>query len=207
MKDPLEKMKRCPVIVVLLAVLPMTALGQAVPSDPSPCASAEARAFDFWIGDWEIEARDRPPGAEHWTKNETWFRTRVRSDLSGCVVIEESIDKVGADTLVVGLSMTSYNVHLGRYQQMWIDRQGNTLEYVGGREGERMVLYLEPTASSGEPLVPFQKTTQLRMVFDEITEDRLVWRYQYSTDEGNTWTSTNEAVYRRGAPLHRLDRP
>ena len=41
-------------------------------------------------------------------------------------------------------------------------------------------------------------TTQIRMVFDEIEADRLVWRYQYSTDGGRTWTSTNEAVYTRG---------
>ena len=35
------------------------------------------------------------------------------------------------------------------------------------------------------------------MVFGEIKEDSLVWRYEYSTDGGHTWTSTNEAVYKR----------
>ena len=39
--------------------------------------------------------------------------------------------------------------------------------------------------------------TQIRMVFDEVEEERLVWRYEYSTDGGRTWITTTEAVYTR----------
>lgn len=111
--------------------------------------------------------------------------------------MEESIDDVAGDTVVVGMSLTSYNRHLRNYQQLWVDDKGFSWEYLGGREGKDMVLYLEPTASNGAPIVPFQPTTQIRMVFSEITETRFMWRYEYSTDEGYTWTPTNEAEYRR----------
>ena len=62
-----------------------------------PCSQTETRPFDFWIGEWDVEAKNRPPGSEQWTENKTWTRTRVRSDLSGCALIEESIDKIGSE--------------------------------------------------------------------------------------------------------------
>ena len=190
-------MKRYHIFAVLWVALPLTALGQTEPSHSAPCSQAEARQFDFWIGEWEIQAKERPPGSDQWTENKSWIRTRVRRALSGCVLIEESIDKVAYDTLVVGMSLTSYNIHLGKYQQLWVDQQGSTWEYVGGWEDESMVLYLEPTTSSGESIVPFEATTRIRMVFSEIARNGLVWGYEYSTDGGHEWTRTNEAVYSR----------
>ncbi len=184
-------------LAALVAVPSMSVFGQEVVSEGPPCTQVEARQFDFWIGHWDITAKSRPPGSEQWIPNDTWIQTHVRTDLSGCVLIEESIDTIGGDTLVVGLSMTSYNRHLGKFQQLWADQKGYTWEYVGEWEDERMVLYLEPTTADGESLVPFEKTTQLRMVFGEITARSLVWRYEYSTDGGRTWTSTHEALYQR----------
>ena len=160
----------------------------------SPCSE---HAFEFWIGGWRIEARNRPPGAEQWTKNAAWIKTNVRSALTGCIVIEESMDVSDADTVIVGMSITSFNTYLNKYQQLWVDQNGFTWEYLGGWEGENMVLYLEAASSDGTRAVPFQETTLIRMVFGEIQRDRLVWRYQYSTDEGRTWVSTNEAIYTR----------
>ena len=179
-----------------MLILTSAAYGQAESAE-NACAAPEAQAFGFWAGEWDIQARQRPPGTDQWTENDAWIRTRVRSMFAGCVVVEESIDVAGSDTVVVGMSMTSYNFSLGKYQQLWVDQNGFTWEYIGNWEGEKMVLYLEPAAASGEAQVPFQRTTRIRMVFDEIEENEFVWRYQYSTDEGYTWTSTNEAIYTR----------
>lgn len=184
-------------LAVLLLGVCSQARGQGADSEVPPCTQAEARQFDFWIGDWDIEAKRRPPGGGQWVPNEVWVGTRVRPDLGNCVLIEESLDINGADTLVVGMSLTSYNVHLGKYQQLWADRKGNALEHVGALEDGRMVLYLEPTASDGEALTALKPTTLIRMVFEDIEADRLVWRYEYSVDEGHTWTGTSEAIYTR----------
>jgi len=179
----------------VLFCIPTILLAQTTSEEHSNCK--EANAFDFWLGDWTIQARERPPGSQDWQKNTTWIQTHVRSVLAGCAIIEESIDQKGSDTLIVGMSMTSFNSTLGKYQQLWVDQNGFTWEYVGNWEGEQMVLYLEPATANGEATVPFQKTTLIRMVFREISDDRLVWSYEYSVDEGESWTSTNEAVYTR----------
>ena len=173
------------------------ALGQASTPTELPCSHAETRGFDFWIGEWDIDARNRPPGVDEWSRHETWIRTVVRSGLSGCVILEESIDVIDGDTLVVGMSTTAYNAHLGEYQQLWIDGQGNIWEYLGNWEDDQMALYLESTSSDGTRQTPFLESTRIRMVFADIEDDGLTWRYEYSSDGGHTWTSTSEANYRR----------
>ena len=179
----------------ILFWFPSILLAQTASRENTNCQKASA--FDFWLGDWNIQARERQPGSQDWQENSTWIQTQVRSVLAGCVIIEESIDKLGSDTLVVGMSMTSFNSTLGKYQQLWADHNGFTWEYIGDWEGEQMVLYLEPSTANGESTVPFQKTTLIRMVFKDITAEGLVWSYEYSVNEGKSWTSTNEAVYTR----------
>ena len=161
------------------------------------CIGKEYKYFDFWIGDWTINSRSRPPGSDTWSSNKTWIMTRVYSDLAGCAIVEESIDKVGSDTVIVGKSLTSFNKYLGKFQQMWVDTSGNSWEFIGGMEGDNMILYLEPISASGESLVSYNKETQLRMIFKEITKNRFIWEYEYSTDGSKTWISTMEAIYTR----------
>lgn len=181
--------------VTLLVILGV-ALLRTTPA-AAACEAPEARQLDFWVGEWVVDARMRAPGVEAWTPNETWVATRVRADLGGCVIVEESVDRGESGTVVVGLSMSSFNSHLGQWQQVWMDNKGETFEYVGGLEGADFVLYLEHTTSTGDRVVALQPTTLMRMVFKNISKDRLVWSYEYSTDEGRTWTATNEAVYTR----------
>ena len=181
---------------VTLCVLLGAALPWATPAAAS-CEDPEARQLDFWVGEWNVDARMRAPGVEEWSPNQTWVATRVRADLGGCVIVEESLDRGETGTEVVGLSMSSYNSHLGQWQQVWMDNKGQTFEYVGGLEGDDFVLYLEHTTSAGDRLVTLQLATLIRMVFRDIEKKRLVWSYEYSTDEGRTWKATNEAVYTR----------
>ena len=181
--------KACLIVVILV-----TGYGLTYGQDAG-CSGEEHRKFDFWIGKWGVKARDRAPGTNEWKANDTWAMTRVYSDLAGCAIIEESIDKAGTENVIIGKSITSYNVHLKQYQQFWVDNTGTTSEYIGNMEGPDMILYLEPKTATGEKTVPFQETTRLRMVFTDIESNSLTWLFQYSTDGGNQWTSTIEARY------------
>ena len=163
----------------------------------SACGQPAARQFDFWIGEWNVRARNRPPGSDEWSDHETWIGANVRAVLGGCAIVEESLDREGDETVAAGMSLSSYNPNLGKWQQMWVDSAGRTFEYVGQLADGKMTLHLEPTTASGERLVPFQPTTMVRMVFQGITHDGLVWTYEYSTDGGESWTATTKAVYSR----------
>jgi hypothetical protein len=181
-------------LIALAAVIPQT---PGAASESEPCAQPEARQLDFWIGQWDVRARMRPPGSKEWFDNETWVGTNVRAVLGGCAILEESIDREGDATVAAGMSLSSYNPVLGRWQQMWVDRAGKTFEYVGEFGEDRMVLHLEHTTASDERMVPFLPKTMMRMVFKNITAAGLVWSYEYSTDQGETWIATTEAVYSR----------
>ena len=67
----------------------------AKPTLPSgPCASAEHRQFDFWIGDWEVRLPDGKPAGTN----------RISRILNGCV-IQENWSGTG------GSNGTSYNIY------------------------------------------------------------------------------------------------
>lgn len=57
--------------------------------------------INIFIGKWSNKARKRPPGEKSWNDGKSRIVTRVYSDLSGCIVVEESIDGVENDTVLM----------------------------------------------------------------------------------------------------------
>lgn len=137
------------------------------PEPPSPCASPEARQFDFWIGDWDL----------------TWDggsgTNVVRSELGSCV-IEENFDGRDAEGKgLVGKSMSVYSPAKGKWLQTWVDNSGGYLDFEGGWTDSTMVL--------GRQAKRDGKTFLQRMVFYDITHDAFDWNWERSDDEGATW--------------------
>jgi len=155
-----------------------------VPSAP-PAPPAEASQFDFWIGDWDVSWGDGLRGTN-----------RVRKVL-GDRVIQEDFDGE-RDAQLRGLSVSVYGVAVGRWRQTWVDDSGMYLDFSGGWEatssdptepGPRMVL-IHRREVEGKPVL-------LRMVWNEIGPDSLVWRWQRSDDDGVTWATNWRLDYRR----------
>jgi hypothetical protein len=111
-----------------LAVLPFLSavfppLSPAAP--PPACATEEARQFDFWLGDWEIQQQIRQADG-------TWLRlparTSVSSVLGGCALLEHwegdvkfYWEKMGAVEHMKGLSVRSYDPEAGEWCIHWMD--------------------------------------------------------------------------------------
>ncbi len=141
------------------------------------CTAAEARQFDFWLGEWEV----------------TWDggrgTNRVDRVLDDCVV-RERFDGSGPEgNGLVGTSLSTWSPQLRKWRQTWVDNQGGYLDFEGGMESGKMVLSRE---ARREGVVFLQ-----RMVWHNIRQDSLDWNWERSDDDGKTWKPLWKIRYTR----------
>lgn len=179
-------------LIFASAVVAALALAVPPPSDaqddrPKPCSSPEARQLDFWIGEWTLTSRARiGPGEDDFASGAA--SNNIRAVLDGCVILE-NFDGMTAAEGFRGMSVSSWNPALGKWQQTWVDNAGGYLDFVGGMEGDKMILSREAEREG----VKFLQ----RMVFENITADSLDWLWERSDDQGETWTLLWHLHYER----------
>ena len=170
-------------ILGLLAVI----LAAPPAPPPKPCASAEHRQFDFWIGDWDLAVRvRRAPDKDTW--DEAHARQKIESILDGCA-ISESFTAEGPGSPWAGKSYSMWQPAQKKWRQAWVDDQGSYIALSGGVEDGVMTLYGEPVTRDG-------KTIRMRMVFLDVKKDSLRWEWQRQIDE-KTWKPMIVIDYKR----------
>lgn len=150
---------------------------QATPPGASPCSSAAHHQFDFWIGEWTVTTPDGKPAGH----------SRIEGVLGGCALLEHWSGTGGSD----GKSLSLYVDADRQWNQTWIDNGGNRIVLTGGLEGARMVLKNAWTAN-GKAM-----RSELSWTPGSDGSVRQVWRQ--STDDGVTWTTIFDGLYRRVA--------
>jgi hypothetical protein len=136
---------------------------------------AEARQFDFWLGEWDLTWGEGERGTNH-----------ISLILDG-MVIQEEFD--GPSISLKGLSVSTFNTRLGQWQQTWVDNSGGYLDFSGGFADGKMILSREADVE-GKPIMQ-------RMVFYNIAEDELDWNWERSGDGGETWQLVWHIHYQR----------
>jgi hypothetical protein len=143
------------------------------------CDSAEAKQFDFWLGEWELSyVEDGKPAKS---------RNRVSRLLDGCAIHEEFSGAPG--TKLEGRSYSSFDRGSKQWKQAWVDNSGAYLDFTGGLVDGRMIL-VRTVERDGRRL-------RQRMVWQDITGEHLKWLWQRSDDDGATWSTQWEIDYRR----------
>ena len=102
-------------------------------ADSCSCCSDDHRAFDFWIGKWEVRQADGTMAGINQI-------TRVQDS---CALQEQWSSARPGHT---GTSLNFYNGSTGYWEQLWIDNSGGILKLKGGRKGNQMILASEPAA-------------------------------------------------------------
>jgi len=133
-----------------------------------PCSSPEAKQFDFWVGDWDLTWTDKNGNTQTGTNS-------ITKTLNNCV-IEENF--TGGP--FIGRSLSVYNPNKKVWQQTWVDNSGGYLEFSGGFDDKKMIL-------SRELITKDNKKVKQRMIFYNITENKLDWNWEKSTDDGKIW--------------------
>lgn len=107
---------------------PPGALGIGMSSETRsrPCATAEQRQFDFWLGEWEV--RD-PDGT-------LVGRNTITRLFDGCALREEWRGESGHR----GTSLNAWSPRDGAWHQTWVDSSGMLLLLDGGLRDGAMVL-------------------------------------------------------------------
>ena len=80
--------------------------------------SPELRQFDFWLGEWDLTWGESGRGIN-----------RITAVLDNRV-IQEEFDGTPS-TPLRGLSVSTYNAQMGKWQQTWVDNTGSYLDFVG----------------------------------------------------------------------------
>ena len=142
----------------------------------SPCDFPEAHQFDFWLGDWSLTWADTVTGTNH-----------IERILNECV-IRENFSTFGFE----GTSVSAYDLNSKRWKQTWVDNSGAYLDFVGGLEGEEMIM--------SRTFLKDETPISQRMVWYNIQPDSLDWNWEVSMDQGENWKTLWHIHYRRQKP-------
>lgn len=142
------------------------------------CTSPEHRAFDFWVGSWEVYDRT---GTRRGTNE-------IRSILGGCVLHESYSTPAG----YAGESFSLYDASRGVWHQSWVDNGGLLLDIEGGLRSGDMVLEGITVDTDGRELM--NRITWSRL---DDAGDRVGQLWEVSRDGGATWTVAFDGDYRR----------
>src|SRR5262245_16207650 len=143
------------------------------PPSAKPCgANPEYRQFDFWIGEWDVQAGGQQAGTNS-----------VQLILGKCVVFENWTGARGMN----GKSFNVYNVAKGKWQQTWVDDRGVVLELTGEFKDNAMRL-------AGEVVRNGQKTLH-KLTFFPLEGGRVRQLWESSQDDGKTWSTVFDGLY------------
>lgn len=146
-----------------------------------PCmGNAQARQFDFWIGEWDAFVTGTNNLAGH---------SRIELASGGCMILE-NWTSVGSP--FSGKSMNFVDPASGKWKQIWIGSGGvNVSEFLNGeyRDGA-MRFECEMTNAQGvKSLVHFY--------FFNQSPDQMRQFHETSSDGGKTWVTTYDFTYKR----------
>jgi len=165
-------------ILSILVVAPLNlSFAQESKQTPPPCSQPEFSQFDFWIGEWNLTWADSAHGTNIITK-----------DYNDCVIIENFDGNPGSNFR--GMSVSTYNVNLKQWKQVWVDDQGGYLDFTGTFEDGKM--YMSRSFENKEG-----NTIHQRMIWYNIGENSFDWNWERSTDNGATWETLWVIHYER----------
>ena len=130
-------------IVILQAILSLPAAvsqQSATPAPPNPCALAEQKQLEFWVGDWDLTwPGPKPDETLHGTN-------RIQRIMDGCVVQETFSNEA---THYRGTSLSMFDSTVGKWKQTWVDNGGAYLDFVGEFKDGQMILQREAIGPKG----------------------------------------------------------
>jgi tetratricopeptide (TPR) repeat protein len=147
-------------------------------NNQTPCDHrGESRQFDFWVGDWSVVSTREltPVGHSH-----------IERTIGNCV-IWENWTSLG-DSGYSGKSYNIFNAELNRWEQFWVDSQGEVIHFFGSLAAG--VMDFRTGAMPGKALIR-------RLRFYNLGADRVRQLSEGSEDGGKTWTVEYDFTYKR----------
>ena len=142
-----------------------------------PCLSdANARHFDFWLGDWDVFARGQKAGENSITRAK-----------GGCA-IHENYKTAGN---YVGQSINFYDPVDKKWHQHWVGSGGDVYNFLETAKSDGM-LQLE-----SKYMNPQGQINWMRMTFTQNEDGSVRQLMENSADERATWTTAFDGLYKK----------
>ncbi len=138
-----------------------------------PCKGPEYRAFDFWLGSWQVHTPDGKMAGVN----------RISDEYGGCVVHEHYDTAHGYS----GESLNTYDATRKLWHQTWVDSDGTLLLLEGGLRNGSMVL--EGQTVGKDAAISKQRITWTPNANGSV---RQLWE---STDAKGSWTTVFDGMY------------
>ncbi|MCI0518452.1 MAG: hypothetical protein L0Y45_11540 [Woeseiaceae bacterium] len=162
----------------LSLVLSASAWGQTASAPAYPCEKDEKfRAFDFWLGEWEVRTADGKLAGHN----------SIRSAERGCLLTEHWTNTAGG----TGMSINYLDAITNKWVQVWLAEGGSQIMISGGMTDEGMSLIGTLHELSNGSTVPF------RGLWTQLPDGRLRQYFEQSNDGGATWVPWFEGYYSR----------
>ena len=136
------------------------------------CESAPYRAFDFWLGEWQVT-----------TSTDNILRhNKITSINKGCTILEEYSTPSG----YLGKSLNIYDKATKQWHQTWTDSQGTLLQLSGKLVGNEMIL-------TGKGA----KNQLNKITWTPNNNGTVRQHWQVSKDQGETWNTVFDGLYKK----------
>jgi len=154
------------------------ATSQAQTPPPPPCQPEIYRAFDFWVGDWEVFDHNDQKAGEN----------KISIQENGCLLLEEWTSIQGG----TGQSYNFYDPGMEKWRQIWVSG-GATIDYAGGLNADGAMVLEGKIAYRTGKTAPFKGTWTLQ-------EDGSVHQHfkQYDTEK-KEWADWFYGIYKKKA--------
>lgn len=161
-----------------IALIPFnTILGLLVMNSAlaAPCDDPQQRAFDFWLGEWQVKTPDGKLAGIN----------RIEREYGGCVLHERYDTGRGYS----GESLNVFDAGRNVWHQTWVDTSGTLLLLEGGLKEGRMVL-------EGQTIMVGGLVTKHRITWTP-NQDGSVRQLWESTDTNGKWITAFDGQYTR----------
>lgn len=131
-------------------------------------------AFDFWLGEWDCATEPGPA------------TNSIAREYGDNVIVERF--RLLSPQVWTGMSVSVFTEYHQSWYQTWVDQDANYW-HLEGRLVEGNPCFATPGRVDRDQ-------TFKRMIFSDIKENSLHWRWEISND-GETWTPRMTAKYTR----------
>jgi hypothetical protein len=155
-------------------LLASPASGQTTP--PPACEGAPYRAFDFWIGEWDVFLPDGNRAGSN----------VIEAAEGGCLLVESWTGATGS----TGTSINFWHPAQARWIQLWVSSDGTIIEIAGDVVDGSMVL-------AGTLTGPLGRVQPFRGRWTPNADGSVRQHFEISADGGATWTTWFDSRYVR----------
>lgn len=141
-----------------------------------PCRESEQhRAFDFWVGTWDVSFQGEHAGVN-----------QIELILGDCVLFENWTSAGGNYN---GKSFNYYDSAEGHWRQIWIDDRGGVIEFTGEvRDGAMYYTATTNKRSDGSKV-------KHKLTFTTNDDGSVQQLWEQSGDDGENWQTVWDGHY------------